>query len=316
MSVIDNVDDFIIPVLIYENKSAYEKSINSQYLKNSKVHLKNVTKFMEEILQYKIKNVLLFGIPKKRDYLGTSAYEKNGVIQKSVKNIRENFGSAFNIICDVCICQYNTTGHCGLNPKLYNGDNDSLTLSVNNDKTLEILGMIALSISDSGANFVAPSSMMDGQVYYIRNILQRNGFTDVKILSYSSKHNSSLYSPFRNYNYFVNNSINKSTYQNSYYNVRESIRETIVDDMEGADWLMVKPSFWYMDIIKKIRNLTNKPLVVQNVSGEYYLVKSSVDKKWINELEWYIPFIKSLKRAGADKIISYFLIDLLKKDKH
>lgn len=312
MTIIKDIDDFIFPVFIYENKLSYQKSLDTKYLVNSRVHLNDITKYMEQLLKYKIKNVLLFGVPKRRDFIGVSAFKRDGVIQKSVKTLKENFGTNLNVICDVCICQYNTTGHCGIVKKSKGASIINQAFSINNDKTLKLLGLISLSLSEIGTNFVAPSSMMDGQVFYIKNILRNHGFKDVKIMSYSSKHNSNLYSPFRNSNYFTPKSLDKSSYQNNFYNFRESIREVILDEKEGADWLMVKPSLWYMDIIRKVKDYISKPLVVQNVSGEYYLVKSLSDRRWINESEWYISYINSLKRAGANKFISYFLVDFLK----
>ena len=222
-----------------------------------------------------------------------------------------------NVISDVCICQYNLSGHCGLFNKRgiqnTNITGKKASIEIDNDKTLKILGKIALSLSDSGTDFIAPSSMMDGQVFYLKRILKDNNYDTVKIMSYSSKHNSCLYSPFRNNNFYQSVSIDKSYYQNSYHNLHESLREVTLDINEGADWVMIKPSFWYMDIIKALKSFIKKPLVVQNVSGEYALIKSASVNNWIDGNEWAILSLLSLKRAGADKIISYFIVNLLKK---
>ena len=179
---------------------------------------------------------------------------------------------------------------------------------------MKILGKISLSLSESGTDFIAPSSMMDGQVLYLKKILKNNNFNNVKIMSYSSKHSSCLYSPFRSNNFFKSDFIDKSSYQNSFNNQHESVREILVDVNEGADWVMIKPSYWYMDIVKVVKTYTEKPLVVQNVSGEYALIRAAAEKKWLDEIEWCSLSLLSLKRAGADKIISYFIYKLLKKN--
>ncbi len=316
MSIFDNIDNFIFPVFIYENESAYENSLRLRYLNDSKVFVNDVSLFIQKLVDLKIYNILIFGIPTKRNTLGTASFSKNGVTQKSIKSIKENFGKRINIISDVCLCQYNTSGHCGV--YLHNGvsKNTGLekmnSLKIDNDKTIKILGKISLSVSESGTDFIAPSSMMDGQVLYLKKILKKNSFDNVKIMSYSAKHNSCLYSPFRNSNFFKSNFIDKSTYQNSFNNLKESIREVVVDINEGADWVMIKPSFWYMDIVKVVKNYIEKPLVVQSVSGEYALIKAAAERKWLDDTEWCTLFLLSLKRAGADKIISYFVFKLLK----
>jgi porphobilinogen synthase len=316
LNVFDNIDNFIFPIFIYENESTYESSLRLRYLNDSKVFVNEVSLFIQKLVDLKIYNILIFGIPTKRNTLGTASFSKNGVTQKSIKSIKESFGKRINIISDVCLCQYNTSGHCGV--YLQNGVSKNTrlekmnNLKIDNDKTIKILGKISLSVSESGTDYIAPSSMMDGQVLYLKKILKMNSFDNVKIMSYSAKHNSCLYSPFRNNNFFKSNFIDKSTYQNSFNNLQESIREVIVDINEGADWVMIKPSFWYMDIIKIVKSYIEKPLVVQNVSGEYALIKAAAERKWLNDTEWCTLSLLSLKRAGADKIISYFVIKLLK----
>ncbi len=288
-----------------------------QYLNDSKVFIKHISRFVQKLVDLKIYNMLIFGIPKNRNSLGTSSFNKNGITQKAIKRIKENFGNKVNIISDVCLCQYNTSGHCGVYRNNTGGEKtgskDMNNLKIDNDNTLKMLGKISLSLSESGTDFIAPSSMMDGQVIYLKKLLKNNNFNNVKIMSYSSKHNSCLYSPFRSNNFFKSDFIDKSSYQNSFNNLHESVREVLVDVNEGADWVMIKPSYWYMDIVKMIKTYTEKPLVVQNVSGEYALIKSAAEKKWLDEIEWCGLSLLSLKRAGADKIISYFIYNLLKK---
>lgn len=317
MSISDDVDSFIFPIFIYENESTYKNSLKTRYLDDSKVFIKNISQFVQKLVDLKIYNILIFGIPTNRNSLGTSSFGKNGITQRSIKRIKANFGNKINIISDVCLCQYNTSGHCGV----YRNDavrkkTDSKkmnNLKIDNDNTLKILGKISLSLSESGTDFIAPSSMMDGQVLYLKKILNNNNFNNVKIMSYSSKHSSCLYSPFRSNNFFKSDFIDKSSYQNSFNNQHESVREVLVDVNEGADWVMIKPSYWYMDIVKMVKTYTEKPLVVQNVSGEYALIKAAAEKKWLDEIEWCSLSLLSLRRAGADKIISYFIYKLLKK---
>lgn len=280
-------------------------------MNNSKVCSKNLVIRFEELAQLKIFNLLLFGIPKKRDRLGSEAFNKNGVIQRAIHTIKKTFDMKFNILSDVCVCQYNTSGHCGVT----NGFKSATSqlkheMRIDNDKTLNILGKISLSLCESGTDFIAPSSMMDGQILYLSNLLEENGFKKVKIMSYSAKHNSCLYSPFRNYNYHNTNFINKSSYQSNFSNPSESMREILHDVKEGSDWVMIKPSLWYMDLIILAKNLVEVPLVVQNVSGEYALLKAGSKLDPIDKQEWIVQYFKSLKRAGANKIISYLMLDL------
>ena len=304
-------DDLIFPVFVYEDEHAYKQSLNSGYMNNSKVFSKNLIIRFEELAQLKISNLLLFGIPKKRDSLGSEAFSENGVIQRAIHRIKKTFDKKFNILSDVCVCQYNTSGHCGVT----NGFKESTNqlkheMRIDNDKTLNILGKISLSLCESGTDFIAPSSMMDGQIYYLSNLLEKNGFKKVKIMSYSAKHNSCLYSPFRNYNYHNPSFIDKSSYQSNFNNPRESLREILHDVKEGSDWVMIKPSLWYMDLVRSAKSLVDIPLVVQNVSGEYALLKAGSKIDPIDQREWIVQYLKSLRRAGADKVISYLMLDL------
>jgi porphobilinogen synthase len=316
LNIFNNIDNFIFPVFIYENETTYQNSLKLQYMNESKVFIKNISGYVQKLVDLNIYNMLIFGIPTKRDSLGTSSFGKNGVAQISVKKIKENFGDRINIISDVCVCQYNTSGHCGV----YCNDackNNPVSkgmegYKIDNDETLKVLGKITLSLSESGTDYVAPSSMMDGQVLYLKKVLENNDFSNIKIMSFSSKHNSCLYSPFRSNNFFKPGFFDKSSYQNSFTNMQESVREVLSDINEGADWVMIKPSYWYMDVVKAVKIYSEKPLVVQNVSGEYALIRAAAEKKWLDEVEWVTLSLMSLKRAGADKIISYFIFNLLK----
>jgi len=317
LRIFDSIENFIFPIFIYENELTYEKNLKLPYLNDSKVFIGHISHYMQKLVDLNITNILIFGVPKRRNPMGTTSYLKNGVVQTSIRRIKENFGNKINVISDVCICQYNISGHCGLfnkrdiQNKYITGKKTSI--EIDNDKTLKTLGKIALSLSESGTDFIAPSSMMDGQVTYLKKILEKGNFNKVKIMSYSSKHNSCLYSPFRSNNFFKSVCIDKSSYQNSYNNLHESIREIILDINEGADWVMIKPSLWYMDIVQMVKRYIDKPLVVQNVSGEYALLEAMSKKKWFDEIEWITLSLLSIKRAGADKIISYFILKLLRK---
>ena len=370
------LDDFIFPLFVYENENVYEQSLTSGYMNKSKVYHQRLEELLEHLLDLDISQILLFGIPKRRNLNGNLSSAKQGVIQSSIRKIRSNFGNNFTIFSDVCLCQYNTSGHCGIisNKTGTTGLKriKSYDIEIDNEKTLKSLGRVSLSLCESGTDFIAPSAMMDGQVLYLRRLLNNNGFEYVKILSYSAKHNSCLYSPFRNNNYLNSGFIDKSSYQCSFNNRRESLREILMDVKEGADWIMIKPSLWYMDIIRQARELVDIPIVVQNVSGEYAMLKTLMNSEFRNGLSFgddlsarktkitrqkvnvsnqeesfksirdslkqsqidsgdfdntryanhlgdklvyeinpVAKFVLSLKRAGADKIITYFLLDLI-----
>jgi porphobilinogen synthase len=317
LNIFNNIDNFIFPIFVYENELTFKNSLKQQYLNYSKVFIENISEFVQQLVDLNIYNILIFGVPKKRNSLGTSSFGKNGITQNSIKRIKENFGNKINIISDVCMCQYNTSGHCGIlhtdRITTKTGLRNLRNIKIDNDETLKILGKIALSLSESGTDFIAPSSMMDGQVLFLKKILNDNNFKNIKIMSYSSKHNSCLYSPFRSNNFFKPDFIDKSSYQNSVNNPRESIREVLTDIKEGADWVMIKPSYWYMDLVRAVKENIDKPLVIQNVSGEYAFIQAADEKKWLDKIEWSTLSLMSLKRAGADKIISYFIFELLKK---
>jgi len=255
-----------------------------------------VVEQVSSIRQAGLSSIIIFGIPKDRNKNGSEAYDRNGVVQRAVREIKGSFGKSINLITDVCLCQYNLTGHCGL---LVNG-------SVDNDKSIELLAKIAASHAEAGSDVVAPSAMMDGQVRAIRHALGK----DAKILSYSAKHSSSLYAPFRSAAFAKQGVINKSSYQVSFSNPRQALREIESDIKEGADIVMVKPGLAYLDLIRAAKDNFSVPLAVQNVSGEYTMIKAAGKRGWIDEEQWKVLSIASMKRAGADLIISYFALDV------
>ena len=288
--------DLISPLFVNEN-THYTETKYMPDLYNIPLHKLELE--IEKILTLGIKSVILFGIPKSRNKFGTSSFSKNGVIQKSLKIIKQNFGNKITLFTDVCLCQYNHSGHCGISK--------SRKTIVDNDLTLDYLSKIAISQAIAGTDVVAPSSMMDGQVKYIRSKLDEAGFKNIKILSFSAKHNSSLYQPFR-FNAFYQsntNTVDKSSYQISCSNPNQLLREIDFDRNEGADMVMIKPALFYLDMIYQIKKNCNLPVVVQIVSGEYCMIKALSESRNIDEIYLILSLIRDLKRAGVNKIISY-----------
>jgi len=255
----------------------------------------NLVDRLETILALHLDKIIIFGMPKLHDSSGSQAWNKKGIVQNTLRTIRENFDKKIQIIADVCVCQYNLSGHCGI----LNQNN-----CVDNDKTLELMSNIALSYAESGADMVAPSSMMDGLVLSIRNKLDDNGFRDTKIMSFS-KHFSCLYSPFRLTAFKKFSKIDKSTYQIGNSNSREILRKIEMDLLEGADIITIKPSLGNLDLIRRIVEMVNCKIAVQHVSGEYAMIKAASRSGLIDEYEWMIGYFSSMIRAGANVIISY-----------
>ena len=284
--------DLIYPIFIQENLKSQITSIPEI----NRISLSKIQDEIQSILNLGINSVILFGIPSKKDGLASSAYSKNGIIQKSIREIRKNFGDKVVIISDVCMCEYTDTGHCGI-IKNNNVDND---LSINK------LAKIASTHAESGVDIVAPSAMMDGQVMAIRKKLDSCGFSDVSILSYASKLASPLYSPFRD---LANSSPgfgNRKSYQLQASNLNEALLETQMDINEGSDMIMVKPAITCLDILRQIREITRLPICAYSVSGEYAMIKAAAEKGWINEDDVILEFHTSIKRAGADMMITYY----------
>lgn len=294
----------IMPLIIYERKKLTKNAIIPGAVSECD---KDLFQSICNGLEAGIHSFILFGVPCIRDSKATAASDCQGIVQRSVRRIRSEFGDQVQIITDVCMCQYNLTGHCGITT--------CHNKYIDNKTTLHVLSDIALSHADAGVDIVSPSSMMDGQVYHIRRSLNEKGFKNVKIMSFSAKHSSNLYTPFRALA-FTNNikegcSIDKSTYQLSYCNRREALREIDADIYEGADIVMVKPSLAYLDLLPMIKdNIGDFPLALQVVSGEFAMIKAAAARKWIDEVEWMVCSIASARRAGADKIITYACLDI------
>jgi porphobilinogen synthase len=306
--------DLIFPLLVSELNNGLTFSERDMVFGMSKIRLKDVIHHIQKIIDQGISSVIIFGNPETRDLEASSALHNGGIVQSSTKKIKEEFGRSVTVITDVCICQYNITGHCGLQIRNHNRTKKGIDNHIDNDSTIDLLSKIAISHAESGADVVAPSSMMDGQVLKIRSALNGTGFENVKIMAFSAKHNSSLYSPFRRAAYsdhFIKYpTINKSTYQLGYSNPRQAIREVQTDIQEGADMITIKPSLAYLDIVSMIRDNFEVPLVVHNVSGEYAMIKAAARNGWIDEEEWKVKSIAAMKRAGAHSVISYFTPDM------
>jgi len=257
---------------------------------------------IRDVIDLGIKAIILFGIPSKKDEQGSSAYDSKGIVQNAVRIIKQEFGKELVVITDLCLCEYTTHGHCGIMENGY----------LVNDETLKLLGKIAVSQAKAGADIVAPSGMIDGQVKTIRESLDKEGFIDTVIMAYSAKFLSSFYSPFREAVDSNPKYMNRSNYQMDYRNPIEALREVDLDIEEGADVIIVKPALAYLDIIQRISSKIKIPLAAYNVSGEYALVKAAAEKGWVNEKEIVLEILTAMKRAGADMIITYHSKDVAK----
>lgn len=245
--------------------------------------------------------VLIFGIPKHKDELGTGAYDPDGITQRAIRYIKSKYPELL-VIADICLCEYTSHGHCGL----IHGE------EILNDETLPLLAMMALTTAQAGADIVAPSDMMDGRVESIRNMLDENGFRNVPVMSYSAKYASGYYGPFRDAAGSAPHFGDRKTYQMDPANGREAVREILADLDEGADMIIVKPVMSYLDIMKTARDLTNVPIIAYNVSGEYSMVKAAAANGWIDEERIVMENMICMKRAGADRIITYHALDVAK----
>jgi porphobilinogen synthase len=240
--------------------------------------------------------VILFGIPEKKDPLGTEAYSPTGIVQQAIRAMKQEIPELV-VISDICLCEYTSHGHCGVVTEKGEVDNDS---------TLELLAKMALSHGEAGVDMVAPSDMMDGRVKAIRGLLDENGFQDLPILSYAAKHASSFYGPFREAAESTPQFGDRKSYQMDPANAREAIREVRLDVEEGADIIMVKPALPYLDIIRCVREQFDLPVGAYNVSGEYSMIKAAARNGWIDGERAMMEVLTAIKRAGADLILTYF----------
>ena len=288
--------DLIYPIFVCEGKNIKNeiKSMPGQY----QVSVDRLPSLCNKLIELNIKSVILFGVPDKKDDDGKVAQDDNGIVQRAVKEIKKT-NNQILVIVDVCHCQYTLHGHCGTIDK---GD-------VDNDKTVTNLGLQALSLARAGADVIAPSDMMDGRVNHIRNILDKNNFEKLPIFSYSVKYASAFYGPFRDAAENTPQHGDRKSYQMNYKNSLEAMREAETDINEGADALIVKPAMSYLDIIYRIKSKYSIPVIAYNVSGEYSMAHSAVDKNWIDK-QVIFEILTSMKRAGANAIITYHAIEV------
>ncbi|MBB1079436.1 porphobilinogen synthase [Limosilactobacillus sp. STM2_1] len=297
-----NKDDLIMPVFVDATISGREEisSMPGIY----RYSLGSILDEIKEIVSLGIKSIIIFGVPEKKDEVGTGAWEDNGIVQQAIRLIKKNYPELI-VIADTCLCEYTSTGHCGILK-------DGVVL---NDESLEYLTKTAVSQVAAGADIIAPSNAMDGYVAAIRQGLDKAGYENTPIMSYAVKFASSFYGPFRD---AADGSPkegpkDRKTYQMDPANRLEALREVASDEKEGADFVMVKPAMAFLDVMREVRNHTLLPLVAYNVSGEYAMVKAAAANGWINEEQIVYESLVGMKRAGADLIITYFAKDVAKK---
>jgi len=295
-----SIDNLVYPLFVREGETLKEpiKSMPGCF------HFSPDTIAAEaaEVAALGIPAVLLFGLPDKKDQTGSQAWAEDGVVQRSVKEIKKSVPDLL-VITDVCLCAYTSNGHCGVIK-----DN-----KVDNDATCELLAKVALSHAQAGADIVAPSDMMDGRVKYIREALEQNGFHDVAIMSYAAKFASAFYGPFRDAVDSAPAFGDRKTYQADPANARQALAEIALDIEEGADIVMVKPALAYLDIIFRARQHFDCPIAAYNVSGEYMMLNSAAEAGLLDKHTAMMEMLYSIKRAGADIIITYFAKDVARK---
>ncbi|MBA0909086.1 MAG: porphobilinogen synthase [Nitrosarchaeum sp.] len=286
--------DLICPVFVQEGIKSKIKIESISEME--RFPLEDINEEVGIISDLNIPSIMLFGIPSRKDEFGTSAFDDNGIVQKAISQIRKNFGEKIVIMADVCLCQFTSTGHCGIMKEN----------KIDNDSSLETLAKIAVSQAKAGVDTVSPSAMMDGQVAAIRKALDNEGFTDVSIMSHSAKHRSSFYAPFRDAAECAPKFGDRKTYQVPFTNAREAMMEVETDINEGVDIVMIKPALAYLDLIAETRRRFNVPIAAYSVSGEYALVKGAAKQGWVNEKDITEEILYCIKRAGADMIVTYF----------
>ena len=301
-----SVDDFVYPLFVREGEGLKEpiKSMTDCF------HFSPDTVAAEaaEVAALGIPAVLLFGLPGKKDDIGSEAWAENGVVQRTIREIKKAAPQLL-VITDVCLCAYTKSGHCGVQKKKLTAENAESAekrLSIDNDATCELLAKVALSHAQAGADIVAPSDMMDGRVKYIREALEENDFKDVAIMAYSAKYASAFYGPFRDAAESAPEFGDRKTYQMDVSNADQAMAEIALDIEEGADIVMVKPALPYLDIICRARQRFDCPIAAYNVSGEYMMLNCAADAGLLDRQSAMMEVLYSIKRAGADIIITYF----------
>ncbi|WP_226673273.1 porphobilinogen synthase [Rossellomorea aquimaris] len=290
-------EDLIYPLFVVEGENI--KNVVPSMPGVYHISLDNLKAEMDEVVSLGIKSIILFGVPAEKDELGKQAYHDHGIVQEATRFVKEQYPDLV-VIADTCLCQYTSHGHCGI---VKDG-------KVLNDETLDLLAKTAVSQAEAGVDIIAPSNMMDGFVAAIRHGLDEAGYHDVPIMSYAVKYSSSFYGPFRDAAHSTPQFGDRRTYQMDPANRMEALREAQSDMEEGADFLIVKPALSYLDIMREVKDRFNAPVVAYNVSGEYSMVKAAAQNGWVNEQEIVMEKLTSMKRAGADLIITYFAKDV------
>jgi porphobilinogen synthase len=294
-----STDDFIFPMFVIDGEDVKTPipSMPGQF----HVSIDHLVKLARNAFDTGIPAVMLFGVPDKKDPLGTSAYAKDGIVQRAVQALKEALPDLV-VITDVCLCQYTDHGHCGF----VDGN------VIDNDATLDLLARTALSHAQAGTDMVAPSDMMDGRVAEIRNILDENNLSHIPIMSYAAKYCSAYYGPFREAADSAPKFGDRRTYQMDPANALEAIREVTLDIEEGADIIMVKPALAYLDVIYRVREEIDLPVAAYNVSGEFSMIKAGEKMGWLDGRKAMMETLTAIKRAGADMILTYFAIEAAK----
>ncbi len=292
-----HVDDLIFPLFVTEGQNV--KNPIQSMPGNFQLSIDLLVEEVKQVHQLGIPAIILFGIPAEKDAVGSDAMKDEGIIQRAVKAIKDAVPEMY-VITDVCFCEYTDHGHCGA---VIDGD-------VDNDSTLEMLGKQVVSHAQAGADMVAPSGMMDGMVGAIREALDDNGFEKIPIMSYAAKYASAFYGPFRDAAESAPQFGDRRTYQMDPANAREAMYEVDLDVNEGADIIMVKPALAYLDIIRRVRERVDLPVAAYNVSGEFSMVKAAAQQGWIDEQRVTLEILTSIKRAGADLILTYHAKDV------
>lgn len=295
-----NIEDLVYPLFVVEGKGIKKEILSLP--NNYHFSIDKLVEEVKELTKLGIHYIMLFGLPDKKDNIGSSAYSDDGIVQRAIREVKKEITDIY-IITDICMCQYTDHGHCGL-----------LTEDgkIENDTTVEKLSKIAVSHAKAGADMVAPSDMMDGRIAHMRRELDSEGFKDIPIMSYSIKYASSFYGPFRDAAHSAPSFGDRSSYQMDFANPKESLREAEIDINEGADIIMVKPALSYLDIIRRVDEKYNIPIAAYNVSGEYAMIKMAIKNGLMDEKVIYESLL-SIKRAGADIIITYFAKEIAEK---
>jgi porphobilinogen synthase len=291
-----STSDLILPLFAIDGKGV--KNPIDAMPGHYQLSIDNLIKIAGDAFALGIPAIILFGIPAKKDPLGTQAYARDGIVQRAVKALKDKLPELV-VITDVCLCEYTDHGHCGF----VDGH------TVDNDATLELLAKTALSHAKAGSDMVAPSDMMDGRVAEIRTVLDENDFSQIPIMSYAAKYCSAYYGPFREAAQSAPKFGDRRTYQMDPANAREAIREVTMDVEEGADIIMIKPAMPYLDIICRIRDEVDLPLAAYNVSGEFSMIKAADKLGWIDGQKVMMETLTGIKRAGADLILTYFAME-------